>query len=165
MDLNAYFKQLAEEHAEILHSDNAETKGYFRAFNSSSIFIDGEIKDNLRYLSTNAIISQFNEDSSLPVPSNDYNRQTPSGSLFILSRIKDADIESARAKAIEIRNDIYARLKKDMRDGTILKGFQIESIQSSSIGRIASNLYGIVLFFSFTEHFAAPYNADKWTLT
>lgn len=162
MDLNSYFKTLAQEHQDILHVDGEDTKAYFRSYSFSTIMLDNEFHKNLRYAKNNILISQFNDDSALPVPQNDYKRQNPSGSLFILSRIIDTDIDSAQKKAIEIRDDIYSRINRDMREGTILRGFQIENINSQTIGRIADNFFGVLMLFTLSESYNATYDQEKW---
>jgi hypothetical protein len=162
MELNDYFKTLAEEHVDILHSDADDNKGYFRSYASATILLDNEFHKNLRWVKQNCLISQFNDDGQIPVPSDDFPRQQPNGTLYILSRIIDGNAESARLKAIEIRNDIYARLSFDSRNGLIEKNFQVSAIQSTSIGRVADNFYGLAVFINYNNKFSVPYNVAKW---
>jgi len=160
MDLNDYFKTLAEEHVDILHTD--EHKGYFRSYSSSFVLLDNEFNKNLRVLENNVLISQFNQDAQLPTPMDDFARQNPNGTLYILSRIKDVNYENARLKAIELREDIIARLKYEMRNGALAKQFQITAINSQTIGRVADNFYGIALFIAYEEKYESNYDVDKW---
>lgn len=162
MDLNNYFKTIATEHIDILHDDLADNKGYFRSYSSATILLDNEFHKKLRWVKDNAIISQFNDDAQLPTPDNDFPWQTPSGTLYVLSRIIDSDVETARLKAVEIRNDIISRIKYDAGNNTIYKSLQLSSIQSQSVGRIADNFYCVALFISFNEVYKNPYNANKW---
>lgn len=164
MDLNDYFKTLAEEHIDIMHSDADESKGYFRSYSSSTIFLDNEFHKNLRWAKDSLIISQFNDDGQLPIPSNDFPWQGPTGTVYILSRIIDTNTEAAMLKAIELRNDIVSRINYDARNGNIAKTFQLTGIQSQSVGRIADNFYGIAVLISYSETYKNPYNADKWQL-
>lgn len=162
MDLNSYFKTIAEEHVDILHNEDDTVKAYFRSYSSATILLDNEFHKNLRYSKDNILISQFNNDGGLPLPSNDFPWSEPNGTLFILSRIIDTNIEAAISKAIEIRNDILARYKQDLKDGQIDLNFMISSVQSQSIGRIADNYYGIALFISYSETYKNTYDITKW---
>jgi len=164
MDLNAYFKTLAEQHVDILHNDDEENKGYFRSFSSSVVLLDNNFHANLRFAKANVLISQFNQDGQIPIPADDFPRPNPDGTLYILSKIIDGYVEAARVKAIEIRDDIVARIKVEMRNNTLAKNFMVESMQSQSIGRIANDYYSIAMFISYTERDTTVYNSEKWIL-
>jgi hypothetical protein len=96
------------------------------------------------------------------VPSEDFPRQSVNGTLFILSRIADGVSESARIRATGLRDDILARLRKDMREETISRHFQITAIQSQTIGRIADNFYAIALFIAYQDKYIIEYDQNIW---
>lgn len=161
MDLNAYFLEIATSHTDLAHCQT--TKAYFREFTSARILFDSDFHKNLRFAANNLLISQFNNDSALPVPGNDFKRQHPTGSLYILSRIINNDTESARQKTSEICNDILSKIDYDTRHGILPKDFMVKNYQVHTIGRMADNFFGIVLFIGYSENYSAPYNASKWT--
>jgi len=165
MDLNSYFEQLAIEHNEIQHT--SEKPAFFREYASARILLDTNFHKNLRNCGNNILISQFNDDGNLPVPTNDFNRENPIGTLYIFSRILASEIEDARLTAKGIRDDIYARLKRDMRsqDDIFERGFQIEQISPVTIGRVADNFYGMSLNISYSQKYTAVYDESKWTDT
>jgi len=160
MDINSYFYNLATEHVLLNHSP--ESKSFFRSYSSATVLLDNEFHKNLRYATNNVLISQFNGDASLPVPSEDFPRQSVNGTLFILSRIADGVSESARIRATGLRDDILARLRKDMREETISRHFQITAIQSQTIGRIADNFYAIALFIAYQDKYIIEYDQNIW---
>ncbi len=161
MNLNNYFKNIAVSHTEILHSE--ENKAFFREYASARIILDTDFHKNLRNCGNNILISQFNDDSQLPVPSNDFGRESPSGTLYILSRIFDNDMDAAKGKAKELRNDIYAKMKYDLQERVLPKSFLISNMSSQTIGRIADNFFGIAIHISFSDKYVAPYTQNKWT--
>jgi len=160
MDLNEYFQQLATEHTDIQHT--AEKPAFFREYASSRILLDTDFHNNLRNSGDNVLISQFNDDGILPAPMDDFMMEQPTGTLYILCRIKETGKEAARLKAKEIRNDIYARIRREKRQGALLKDFNITSISPVTIGLVASNFYGVAINISYTQRFEASYDAEKW---
>lgn len=160
MDLNIYFKQLAIEHQSVLHTE--EKKAFFREYASARILLDTDFHKNLRACGNNVIISQFNDDGPLPVPANDFSREEMIGTLYIFSRIIDANMEAARLVTKSLRNDIYSRIKHDMSEQVIERNFVINQMASTTIGRVADNFYGIAINISYSQKFTAPYDAAKW---
>lgn len=160
MDLNNYFKDIAETHTDILHTE--EKPSFFREYSSARVLLDNTFHANLRYAGDNVLVAQFNDDGQIPPPQDDFNRDRRSGSLFILSRIKDKDKEAARLKAIEIRNDILAKFYQDARTKLIPKQFVINDIGTTTIGQMADNFFGIMLTFSFSDKYLYAYNSEKW---
>ena len=162
MDINNYFKNIAISHIDILHTE--ENKSFFREYSSATIILDSTFHNNLRYAGNNVLISQFNDDSQLPTPASDFNRNSESGSLYVLSRIIDKDTEAARLKAKELRDDILAKIKQDVRNNNGFEPhFVFDNISSHTIGRIADNFFAIIINFSFSNKFANTYNSEKWT--
>jgi len=160
MDLNNYFKTLAEEHVLIQHSE--ETPAFFREYASARILLDTDFHKNLRNCSDNILISQFNDDGTLPSPNIDFKRQQLTGTLYIASRIQESDIEAARLVARSIRDDIYARFERDIREETIMKGYVVRAISPFTIGRFADNFYCMALNISYEEKYAPTYNQNVW---
>jgi len=160
MDLNNYFRTLAEEHILIAHTEEKPT--FFREYASARILLDTDFHNNLRKAGDNVLVSQFNDDGNLPLPMNDRFRENPIGSVYIFTRIKTEGIEAARLVAKSIRDDIFARIDHDIRENNIQRDFVINQISPVTIGRVADNFFGIVINISYSQRYKPGYDANKW---
>lgn len=159
--MNTYFENLAKSNTDFAHGQ--ENKAFFREFSSARIMLDSDFHNNLSFCGKNILISQFNDDSQLPPPQNDFPREQATGAIYILTRIFDNDMEQARIKAIRLRDDIYAKIKKDTQENVFTKGLVFGQMSSQTIGRVADNFFGIVVFMSYNTRYSISYDALKWT--
>ena len=157
-----YFKNIAIAHKQILHTD--DKPAFFREFSSSRVILDNsDLLQKMRTAADIVMVSQFNGNTNYN-DGIDNNARTHIGSIFLIKKVKVTDydaIEVSREELSVIWEDIYAKIKKDVRTN-VLKIFNV-SAQKTSIGAIADNYYGISVFFSYSEVICHKYSDDVWT--
>ncbi len=159
-DPNNYFKNIAISHIDIKHTE--EKPAFFREYSSAKILINNsDLLEKMRYASNIILVSQFNGEKKF-ADTLDNNSKTYIGSVFLLKKIiKQVDIDVIRNELSNVWEDIFARIKKEIRTGQLKIG-EVEA-QQTPVGAITDNYYGIAVFFSYTEINCHSYNKNKWT--
>jgi len=162
-DPNQYFKQIAESHKEIQHTELAPA--FFREYSSSKVLFDNsEFLSKMRYVKRIGIVSQFNNDSNFFGPHADAHFKSISGAVYVIMKVIDKDFQEVQNKTKEIINDIFCKLENDSEQGLISQEINIKlnDISFHTLGLIADNYYGAVMFINFFQPFCQTYNPDKW---
>ena len=159
-DPNDYFKTIAETHNKLLHTD--DNPAYFREFTSQSVMLNNsDFLLKMRNAKEVCIVSIFNGEKTF-ADNIDNNSRTYVGSVFLMKRVKSvSEINAARIELETIWEDIFAKLKKDIREGVVVIGHI--SAQQTPIGYIGDNYYSIAIFLSYSETFCHSYNPAMWT--
>jgi len=162
-DIISYFKNIATSHKKILHTE--QKPAFFREFSSRKVILDNsDLLMNMRNSSDVVLVAQFNGETNY-ADNIDNNTRTHIGSIFLIKKVKSTayiTIGEARTELTEVWDDIFAKIKNDIRKNQL--PIFSPSAQTSSIGAIADNYYGISVFFSYSENINHKYSESVWNL-
>ena len=160
---NSYFKEIAEKHKEIAHTE--DKPAFFREHSASKLLFDNsDFLNKMRYVKDIALVSQFNGDGYLTGPNDDQLYMKNTGAIYIIKKVFDGNIGAARNKAKEILKQIIAKMRSD-KEAEISKVshfFEMNNIQIVSVGMIADKFYGLAAFMTYAESECTEINPDVW---
>jgi hypothetical protein len=167
MDLNLYFKNIAENHKSIRHSE--QLPAYFREYSSSKIIFGmsdflskmGNAKDVI-------LVSQFNNDGNYAGPNHDTWRKDITGTVYLLKRADSDTIDQANSDVYSIWQDILAKMQVDNDDPDLPLGngeFNFRDFYVYTLGMVADSFFGIAIFMTykdFSDGACLVYDSDQW---
>lgn len=159
-DLIDYFRTLASQHVELMHSENEK---HFYRFELEEFFT------GLRNLNYPALILEGYKYGLVDKLSDNVLKER-SGAFMLIDHVSDGgDIDKMHEvwEQMEmICDDIVSRIKKDKRERSVpvVQGFDLNNIEVALVANMMDHSYGIRCTFNIASPLNVDIDATHWNL-